>query len=172
MGATAAIARYTLQRLAAKARPRTTAADGPASPAQTAAPTRREEGSPSDVVIDDLSALYVAELDLAMAAATTLLRDIASEIDRFPAADARAGATRARLDIEALAERVLRTAGRALGAAPLCRDAHFAALMTDLPVFLRQSHAERDLAAYGRAVLESVPQHAGHQATGESRWTL
>ena len=41
---------------------------------------------------------------------------------------------------------------RALGAGPLCRDAHFARLAADLPVFLRQSHAERDQAVLGGIV--------------------
>jgi len=43
----------------------------------------------------------------------------------------------------------LQHAGRALGAATLCHDAQVARLMADLPVFMRQSHAERDLAALG-----------------------
>ena len=47
----------------------------------------------------------------------------------------------------------------ALGAGPLCRDAGFAQVMADLPVFIRQSHAERDQAAHGQSVLnhESAP---------------
>ena len=45
---------------------------------------------------------------------------------------------------------VIEHATRALGAGPLCRDAHFARMVADLPVFLRQSHAERDQAALGR----------------------
>jgi len=48
---------------------------------------------------------------------------------------------------------VLAHAGRALGAGPLCRDARVARAMADLPVFLRQSHAERDLAGLGETVL-------------------
>jgi hypothetical protein len=45
-------------------------------------------------------------------------------------------------------------AGRALGAAPLCRNEHFARLMADLPVFIRQSHAERDEAALAQRIVE------------------
>jgi hypothetical protein len=45
-------------------------------------------------------------------------------------------------------------AGRALGAAPLCRDDHFAHLMADLPVFIRQSHAERDAASLAQRLIE------------------
>ena len=39
--------------------------------------------------------------------------------------------------------------GRALGAGPLCLDAVHAQRAADLPVYLRQSHAERDLAGLG-----------------------
>lgn len=48
--------------------------------------------------------------------------------------------------------------GRALGASPFCRNNHFARLSADLPVFMRQSHAERDLAALGE---QSAQQPAG-----------
>lgn len=137
-GAAAAIGRYTTARLA----------------------TRAAGGA-----LDDFSALYAAELDLALAAGVTLLREAAALIDAAPQASAQALAMRVRLEIEALAEKVIHTAGRALGAAPLCRDARFAALMTDLPVFLRQSHAERDLAAYGRAGIQQ-------RTTGEQAWRL
>ena len=39
--------------------------------------------------------------------------------------------------------------GGALGAGPLCRDAAHAQRAADLPVYVRQSHAERDLAGLG-----------------------
>ena len=58
-------------------------------------------------------------------------------------------AMRVRAIVEDAANRVLHHAGRATGAGPLCRDARFARAMADLPVYLRQSHAERDLAALG-----------------------
>jgi hypothetical protein len=65
-------------------------------------------------------------------------------------------------------------AGRALGAAPLCRNERFARAMADLPVFLRQSHAERDLAALGERVLS---ERAGGDGNGDYRgdgsaWSL
>jgi hypothetical protein len=61
---------------------------------------------------------------------------------------------RARLAAEHAAACVVERAGRALGAGPLCRDAHFAQLMADLPVFIRQSHAERDEASLAERVIE------------------
>jgi hypothetical protein len=83
-----------------------------------------------------------------------LLRETAEYIDRSPHADAMAAAMRARLAAETAAALVVTHAGRALGAAPLCRDAHFAQLMADLPVFIRQSHAERDEASLAERVIE------------------
>jgi hypothetical protein len=84
-----------------------------------------------------------------MAGAAALLRETAAAIDADPYADTSTAALRVRLAVEAAATTVLTQVTRALGAAPLCRDADFARLAADLPVFLRQSHAERDLAALG-----------------------
>jgi len=53
---------------------------------------------------------------------------------------------------EAAAVHVLERVGRALGAGPVCFDARHARLVADLPVYLRQSHAERDLARLGALV--------------------
>ncbi|KAB0605302.1 acyl-CoA dehydrogenase [Cupriavidus pauculus] len=87
-------------------------------------------------------------------AAAALLRETAAWIDAHPDADAFVPAMRARTTVEAVVQRVLHRAGSVLGAGPLCRDARLAALFADLPVFLRQSHAERDLAALGMALRE------------------
>jgi len=58
--------------------------------------------------------------------------------------------------------------GRALGAAPICRDPWVARMMADLPVFLRQSHAERDLAALAQSTL----RHGEDDDAGEEEWRL
>jgi hypothetical protein len=92
---------------------------------------------------------HLGATDIALSAAAALLRATAAAIDRAPGAYAGRSAMRARLAVEATATEVLRHATRALGAGPLCRDARFAQLAADLPVFLRQSHAERDLATLG-----------------------
>ena len=94
----------------------------------------------------------LGRVDLAMTTTAALLRECADWIDANPHADAALVAGRARLAAEAGAATVLDTVGRALGAAPFCRDAAFARAATDLPVFIRQSHAERDLAALGERV--------------------
>jgi len=92
---------------------------------------------------------HLGAIDVALAGTAALLREAAAWIDAHPHDDAQAVALRVRLAAEQTAADVVRHAGRALGAAPLCRDARFARAMADLPVFVRQSHAERDLAALG-----------------------
>jgi hypothetical protein len=59
-----------------------------------------------------------------------------------------------RIEVEAGASEVLARTGRATGAEPLGHDRAHARLVADLPVYLRQSHAESDLEALGRLVIE------------------
>ncbi len=82
-----------------------------------------------------------------LAAARSSLRTAAADIDADPRADAMATALAVRVVVEAAAATVLERTGRALGAGPLCGDAEHAARVADLTVYLRQSHAERDLVA-------------------------
>jgi len=95
---------------------------------------------------------HLGAVDSALHAAACVLRDAAERIDRAPKADARELAQRARACIEDTVEQVIRHVGRAVGAGPYCQDPHMAQLMADLPVYVRQSHAERDLAALGEWV--------------------
>jgi hypothetical protein len=88
---------------------------------------------------------HLGAVDTALVTARAFLREAAAWIDAHPHADAWLVAGRARAGVEAAAELVLSHTGRAVGAGPLCRDARVARRMADLPVFLRQSHAERDL---------------------------
>lgn len=111
------------------------------------------------------SALRLAALgkvDMSLTRTAALLREAAHWIDAHPAEDAAAVALRVRLAAEDSARLVLDEAGRALGATPFCRDARFARAAADLPVFVRQSHADRDFAALGEKVLEP----------GEAAWPL
>lgn len=98
---------------------------------------------------------HLGAIDAALTPAAALLREVAEWIDRHPRDDARRMALRARLTVEQAANEIMSHAGRALGAGPLCRDPAFARAMADLPVFLRQSHAERDLAALGLLATEN-----------------
>lgn len=102
---------------------------------------------------------HLGAVDVALSGAVAVLHDGADWIDRHPEDDARLVALRARLVVEDAATRVLQAVPRALGAGPLCRDAHIAHLVADLPVFMRQSHAERDQATLGTdlMMLEETP---------------
>jgi len=55
---------------------------------------------------------------------------------------------------EAVATDVMRRTGRALGAGPLSHDEAHSRAVADLTVYLRQHHAERDLARLGELVAE------------------
>lgn len=102
---------------------------------------------------DEAHALaHLGAVDSTLQASADVLRFSALHIDANPEANAELLARRARAVVEQSAEQVIREAGRALGAGPYCKDRHFARLIADLPVFLRQSHAERDLAALGQLV--------------------
>ncbi len=95
----------------------------------------------------------LGKVDLALVSTAQALRCAAQWIDDNPLADASAPALRVRLAAEQCAKVVLDEAGRALGAAAFCRDARFARAAADLPVFIRQSHAERDFAALADRVI-------------------
>jgi hypothetical protein len=99
-------------------------------------------------------------VDTLLCAQAALLREAARWLDAHPRADARAWALRTRAAADAGAQEVLRLATRALGATPLCRDAAFARRAADLPVYLRQCHGDRDLAALGEAIASADSQEA------------
>lgn len=93
--------------------------------------------------------LAMGQVDALLSANAALLREAAAWIDRHPGADARAWTLRVRTATDETAQQVIRAVTQALGPGPFCRHAHLARLMADLPVFLRQSHGDRDLAALG-----------------------
>lgn len=98
-------------------------------------------------------AAALGRVDHALAGLAALLQRSASWIDANPQADAQATALRVRQAAETAAHLVLEETGRALGATPFCRDAAFARAAADLPVFIRQSHGDRDDAALAHAIL-------------------
>lgn len=102
--------------------------------------------------VDGHRLTQVGEVDVALQTTAALMRAAAAEIDAAPLANGMARAMRVRLAVEQCANTVLYAVGRALGAGPLCKDARIARLFADLPVFLRQSHAERDLETLGRSM--------------------
>ncbi|WDZ97384.1 acyl-CoA dehydrogenase [Herbaspirillum sp. WKF16] len=96
--------------------------------------------------------------ECALAGAAACLRDAARRIDAHPGAagqQSMRNALRARLTVERAALQVIADVGAALGPIPYCAQRRTARLLADLPVWLRQSHAERDLAALATLCTES-----------------
>lgn len=115
----------------------------------------REANAAAGTVHQGFRRAALGRVDVSLRAAAALLREGANWIDANPRADASAVALRTRLCAEQTATAVLAEVGRALGATPFCRDARFARAAADLPVFIRQSHAERDLAALGERAVQA-----------------
>lgn len=97
-----------------------------------------------------------------MRALALTLQDAARWIDEHPHADASDLALGVRLAAAACATHVLEEVAAALGATPFCTDAAFARAAVDLPVFIRQSHGDRDYAALGQQLVSK----------GEGVWAL
>lgn len=112
---------------------------------------------------------HLGAVDVALCGAAAVLRETAAYIDENPRADSMQMAFRARLTVEKAALTVIEHASRALGAGPLCRDAHFARMVADLPVFLRQSHAERDLQSLGESLINESPDKSDVPLQGASQ---
>ncbi|MGH3833693.1 MAG: acyl-CoA dehydrogenase family protein, partial [Pseudonocardiaceae bacterium] len=118
----------------------------------------RSGGLDSGRGLDAHARAHLGALDAALAAAGSMLREAAAAADRGPdpaTSDApsirlaRWRALRVRAVVEAAATQTIERVGRALGPRPLATDAGHSRRVTDLTVYLRQSHAERDLAALG-----------------------
>ncbi|WP_130906751.1 acyl-CoA dehydrogenase [Pseudomonas sp. Sample_16] len=101
---------------------------------------------------DAHAAAHLGAVDAALCSASACLKDTAMWIDANPGQSAQLPVRRLRAQVEVTVSVVLEHVGRALGATPFCRNPHFARLAADLPVFVRQSHAHKDLAALGELV--------------------
>jgi alkylation response protein AidB-like acyl-CoA dehydrogenase len=100
---------------------------------------------------------HLGAVDLALRTAWAALSQAADEIDTDPGDERGEGplrALRVRALTEAAATDVLTRTGRALGAGPLGHDEAHSRAVADLTVYLRQHHAERDLARLGQLVAE------------------
>jgi alkylation response protein AidB-like acyl-CoA dehydrogenase len=100
---------------------------------------------------------HLGAVDLGLRTARAALAAAAREIDADPGdvrGDGPLRALRVRALTEAVATDVLARTGRALGAGPLGHDEGHSRAVADLTVYLRQHHAERDLARLGELVTE------------------
>jgi alkylation response protein AidB-like acyl-CoA dehydrogenase len=98
---------------------------------------------------------HLGAIDLGLRAVRDALGAAAREIDADPLdrrGDGPARAMRVRALAEAVASDVLARTGRALGAGPLGHDEAHSRAVADLAVYLRQHHAEKDLAQLGELV--------------------
>ncbi|MFE4857833.1 acyl-CoA dehydrogenase [Streptomyces sp. NPDC056670] len=95
---------------------------------------------------------HLGTVDVQLQAGWALLEQAAAEIDRDPedvAGGARVRSLRVRAFVESVCAHVLTHVGRATGAGPLCHDPRHARNTADLSVYIRQHHAERNLAELG-----------------------
>jgi hypothetical protein len=110
---------------------------------------------PGSKSLDALQALHLGSVDAALHAAGAVLDRAAALIDEGAATGA-AGvllALRTRAVVADSVERTIREVAHALGPAPLAFDEEHARRVADLSLYVRQHHAERDLAELGRAVV-------------------
>ncbi|HET9972889.1 MAG TPA: acyl-CoA dehydrogenase [Streptosporangiaceae bacterium] len=101
---------------------------------------------------------HLGAVDVVLHTARDALARAAAEIDADPADREHGGwrrALRVRALVEATAAEVMARVGRALGAGPLCHDEEHARRVADLTVYLRQHHAEGDLAELGALAAEA-----------------
>ena len=100
---------------------------------------------------------HLGAVDAAIAAAEAMLVFTACRVDGDPAdrtGTAERTARRMRAVTETAVDEVIARTGRALGAAPLALDGPHGRRVADLTMYVRQSHAEADLAALGRLAAE------------------
>lgn len=116
--------------------------------AALAAPLQR---SPR-VAGDAQTASLLGQVDMQLQSAAALVRELAAWIDAMPTAPHQADVLRVRSVVERTCTNVLDAVARALGPGPMCLDDDHARRWSDLTVFIRQSHADRDWAELGRAV--------------------
>ncbi|MEN8708041.1 MAG: acyl-CoA dehydrogenase [Nocardioides marinisabuli] len=112
----------------------------------------RRLARPAGRPLDQVGHLHLGLVDQHLTAARATLAEAAALVDAGAVSghEAAALATRVRSVVAAAAEGVLASCEHALGPGPQVGDAAYAAGLADLRLYLRQHHAERDLAALGR----------------------
>ncbi|WP_200936211.1 acyl-CoA dehydrogenase [Marmoricola sp. Leaf446] len=107
---------------------------------------------------DQLALTHLGAVDAVLDGARGALAAAADLADTRPdAARADLVATRVRQQVADATTEVLDRTGRALGPGPLATEEPHARRVADLGLYLRQHHAERDLARLGSLVLAAAP---------------
>jgi alkylation response protein AidB-like acyl-CoA dehydrogenase len=119
-----------------------------------AAPLYRAIAAEHEGAVRDVHAhAHLGAVDAALAAAEAMVVSAACHVDAEPTGErAELIARRVRAVVEHAVDEAITRTGRALGPVPLVLDRRHAQRVADLTVYVRQSHAERDLAALGRIV--------------------
>lgn len=104
---------------------------------------------------DQVALMHLGAADAAHHAAGVVLATAAAAVDagRADGPDGSALALRVRQVVRRAAEDVLERCAHALGPGPLAHEREHVRRVSDLTLYLRQEHAERDQAALGRTLL-------------------
>lgn len=105
---------------------------------------------------DELTLMHLGAVDAMLAGGRSALEQAAITIDAAPndAAAAHLTAHQVRWGTEQIATAVIDRVNRALGPGPLVHDREHSRAVADLTVYIRQSHADRDLVELGRLAVE------------------
>ena len=108
---------------------------------------------------DQIADLHLGAVDVVLDGIRSMLLSAARQIDDQQAAGEVGAvmALRVRAAAAAGAEEVLQRSAHALGPAPLALDERHARRVADLQMYIRQHHAERDLAALGKVLRTAGP---------------
>jgi len=115
---------------------------------------------------DQVALMHMGTCDFELFGALTLLREAAARIDdrATTAPESALLAARVRARVASTAEHTLAVVGHALGPGPLTSDETHLTRVSDLTLYLRQHHAERDLARLGAMTLASPESSSGASA--------
>ncbi|NEB81961.1 acyl-CoA dehydrogenase [Streptomyces sp. SID14478] len=105
--------------------------------------------------LNDHAAAHLGAVDILLHAADTVMSQAGQDIDADPDDEhrqAKVRGLRTRALVEKVCTEVLGHVGRATGAGPLCHDERHARAVADLTVYIRQHHAEANLAELGRTI--------------------
>lgn len=91
-----------------------------------------------------VAAGLLGQVDMSLSACAALLRELADLIDAAPTHAHMTEVVRVRSVVERACVQTLDLVARALGPGPMCMDPDHARRWSDLTVFIRQSHADRD----------------------------
>ena len=101
---------------------------------------------------DAHTAAHLGAMQANVWATECLLQAAGDEFDRSPGDNAMPRALQVRHLVEQACTDTLRRFARCMGPGPLAKNAEIARRYAELDLFLRQSHAERDLEALGRQI--------------------